>query len=83
MSFTDVASLRTDDLGWRKLTRNFGMFFMTMAAVNEVVWRTQSTDFWVSFKVFGMMPITLVFTLAQMPLIMRHSLDQPEDSGQT
>ncbi|GGK36046.1 septation protein A [Salinarimonas ramus] len=60
------------DEGWRKLTFRWGLFFFFLAALNEVVWRTQTTDFWVSFKVFGIMPITLAFALAQTPLILRH-----------
>lgn len=71
-----------DDAGWRILTFRWAVFFLFLALLNEVVWRNFSTDFWVSFKVFGIMPITLIFTLLQMPLIMRHSLEQPEDSGQ-
>ncbi len=63
------------DEGWRKLTLRWGLFFFVLAMVNEVIWRNFSTDFWVSFKVFGMMPLTIVFTLTQMPLIQRHSLD--------
>ncbi len=63
------------DEGWRKLTLRWGLFFFALAILNEVIWRSFSTDFWVSFKVFGMMPLTIVFTLAQMPLIQRHSLD--------
>lgn len=65
------------DEGWNKLTFRWGLFFFFLAAINEVVWRTQTTDFWVSFKVFGIMPITIVFALAQTPLLMRHEL--PED----
>ena len=61
-----------DDQGWRRLTFRFGLFFLVMAALNEVVWRTQSTDFWVSFKVFGIMGLTLVFAIAQAPLMKRH-----------
>ncbi len=63
------------DEGWRKLTLRWGLFFFALAILNEMVWRNFSTDFWVSFKVFGMMPLTVVFTLTQMPLIQRHSLD--------
>ena len=63
------------DEGWRKLTLRWGLFFFALAIVNEVVWRNFSTDFWVSFKVFGMMPLTIIFTLTQMPLIQRYSLD--------
>jgi len=65
-----------DAEGWRKLTLRWGLFFLFLAVVNEIVWRSFSTDAWVAFKVWGIMPITLVFTLSQMPLIMRHSLDE-------
>jgi len=65
-----------DAEGWRKLTLRWGLFFLLLAVLNEIVWRSFSTDFWVAFKVWGMMPITLLFTLSQMPLIMRHSLDE-------
>ena len=61
-----------DDRGWRRLTLRYGLFFAAMAALNEVVWRTQSTDFWVTFKVFGLIALTLLFALAQAPLMMRH-----------
>ena len=71
---------RLDDAGWSKLTLRWGLFFLFLAALNEVVWRTFSTDFWVSFKVFGIMPITIVFTLFQLPLIQRHS--RPEEETQ-
>jgi intracellular septation protein len=60
------------DEGWRKLTFRWAMFFFVLAALNEIVWRTQTTDTWVSFKVFGIMPLTILFALAQTPLLMRH-----------
>jgi intracellular septation protein len=60
------------DEGWRKLTFRWALFFFFLALLNEIVWRTQTTDFWVSFKVFGIMPITIAFALAQTPLLMRH-----------
>jgi len=66
--------LKLTDEGWRKLTMRWGVFFFVLAALNEIVWRTQTTDFWVSFKAFGVMPITIAFALAQAPLIMRHEL---------
>jgi intracellular septation protein len=50
------------------------LFFFVLAALNEVIWRSFSTDFWVSFKVFGIMPLTVLFTLTQMPLIQRHAV---------
>lgn len=58
--------------GWRKLTFRWGLFFLALALINEVVWRTQSEDFWVNFKVFGIMPLTVVFALAQTPLLTRY-----------
>lgn len=66
--------LQLTEEGWRKLTLRWGLFFFFLAVLNEVVWRTQSTDFWVAFKVFGTIPITLAFALAQTPLILRHEL---------
>jgi intracellular septation protein len=69
---------RLTDEGWRKLTFRWGLFFFVLAALNEVIWRSFSTDVWVSFKVFGIMPLTVLFTLTQMPLIQRHALpDEP------
>ncbi len=69
----DSAFSLTDE-GWRKLTFRWGVFFFVLALINEIVWRNFSTDFWVSFKVFGMMPITLLFTLTQLPLIQKHAI---------
>ena len=63
-----------DAAGWRKLTLRWGLFFFFLAGLNEVVWRTQSEDFWVNFKVFGTMPITLIFAMLQVRLIMRHEV---------
>lgn len=62
--------------GWRKLTFRWGLFFVFLALVNEGVWRTQSTDFWVAFKVWGVMPLTFLFTLSQLPTITRHTLHE-------
>ena len=58
--------------GWRKLTLRWALFFVAMAVLNEIVWRTQGTDFWVAFKLFGFVPLTMIFAMAQMPLISRH-----------
>lgn len=66
-----------DAEGWRKLTLRWGLFFLFLAVVNEVVWRSFSTDFWVAFKVWATIPMTVLFTLSQMPLIMRHSVEEP------
>jgi intracellular septation protein len=64
-----------DDEGWKKLTLRWGVFFFVLAAINEVVWRTQTTDFWVAFKVWGVMPLTMGFALAQTPMMMRHGFN--------
>ncbi len=60
--------------GWRKLSWRWIGFFLFLAVVNEVVWRTQTTDFWVSFKVFGIMPITMLFGVFQIGLLKKHEL---------
>lgn len=69
------SAFKLDEEGWRKLTLRWGLFFLFLAVLNEVVWRNFSTDTWVAFKVWGTMPITILFTVSQMPLIMRHSTE--------
>ena len=69
-------AVRMTDEGWRKLTVRWAIFFFAMAILNEFVWRTQSGDFWVNFKVFGLLPISLVFALAQAPLMTRHMIEE-------
>ncbi len=71
-----------DQEGWHRLTLRFAFFFAAMAVLNEVVWRTQSTDFWVTYKVFGISGLTLLFFMAQAPLMQRHHVPEP-DSGKT
>jgi intracellular septation protein len=71
-------ALHIDDAGWRKLTLRFAGFFIFMAGLNEVVWRTQSTDVWVGFKTFGIVGLTLLFGIAQAGLIRRHHLPETE-----
>ena len=66
------------DEGWKQLTLRWGLFFFVLAVINEIVWRTQSTEFWVGFKVFGIMPITIIFALSQTPVILKHS-NPPKD----
>jgi intracellular septation protein len=65
-----------DEDGWRKLTRNWALFFLVMAVLNEAVWRNSSTDFWVGFKLWGALPLTLLFALANIPMLLRHGLSQ-------
>ena len=64
------------DEGWRKLTWRWIWFFFALAVLNEIVWRTQTTDFWVNFKVFAILPITLVFGALQYPLLMKYSAEK-------
>lgn len=81
------SAFQLDAEGWRKLTFRWGLFFLFLAVVNEIVWRGANAyyfpdakagdDFWVAFKVWGTMPITIAFTLSQMPLIMRHTVEEP------
>ena len=70
-----------DEEGWRKLTLRWALFFFALAALNEIVWRTQTTDFWVSFKVFGIMPLTLAFAFAQTPLLLKYEKRKESGAG--
>jgi len=71
--------------GWKKLTRNWAIFFACMAALNEAVWRNSSTDFWVGFKLWGALPLTFLFAAANIPMLMRHGLmkedAEPAEAG--
>ena len=60
--------------GWRLLTINWTVFFVAMAVLNEVVWRTQTWDFWVGFKLWGVVPLTLIFAMGNIPMLLRHGL---------
>lgn len=73
--------MQMDREGWRILTVRWAWFFVLLAALNEAVWRTMSTDAWVNFKVFGIMPLTLVFSMAQIPVIMRHQIAEGSDAA--
>ena len=69
-------SLQMDDEGWSILTRRLSYFFFSMAALNEVIWRTQSTDFWVNFKVFGILGFTILFLISQIRLLKRYLVEK-------
>ena len=69
------AALKLEEVGWKILTQRWIGFFIALAILNEIVWRTQSTDIWVSFKVFGILPITFIFTMTQFPLIKRYQIE--------
>jgi len=80
LAYVFDAAFALDNAGWRKLTLRWGLFFLFLAGLNEFVWRTQSTDFWVAFKVWGTMPLTMIFALAQLPLMQRHMIADQEDN---
>ena len=65
-----------EDIGWKKLSYRWIGFFIFVAALNEIVWRTQSEAFWVNFKVWGLLPISFLFALSQFPLINKYKLKQ-------
>jgi intracellular septation protein len=67
-------ALKLTEEGWRQLTLRWAAFFLVLAVLNEVVWRTVSTDTWVSFKLFGIFPLTMIFAIAQVGLMKRHEL---------
>ena len=67
-----------DEDGWRKLTRNWVIFFLCLAALNEAVWRNTSTDFWIGFKLWGAIPLTFLFAAANIPMLLRHGLNREE-----
>jgi intracellular septation protein len=69
--FGDVYKLQPE--GWRKLTLNWGVFFVVLAIVNEVLWRNFSTDVWVAFKVWGVMPLTVLFSISQISLLTKYA----------
>jgi intracellular septation protein len=71
-------AIHVTDEGWRKLTWRWAFFFLALAVLNEIVWRTQTTDLWVKFKTFGFLPLTLLFALSQAPLIMKY---EAKDEG--
>tara|TARA_R110002110_G_scaffold56762_2_gene161002 strand:+ start:2434 stop:3069 length:636 start_codon:yes stop_codon:yes gene_type:complete len=66
------------DRGWMILTVRWGIFFIVLGILNEVVWRNFSTDFWVSFKLFGVMPLTIIFGIAQVPMLTKHAPEETE-----
>ena len=74
-------ALNLDPEGWRKLTIRWALFFFAMAGLNEFVWRSVSTDAWVNFKVFGLLPLAIVFALAQIRLMQRHMVEERSPSA--
>ena len=74
LKFFLQSAFQLDDIGWNKLNFRWAYFFIFLAFLNEVVWRTQPEVIWVNFKVWGILPITFIFTVIQVPLINRHKL---------
>jgi intracellular septation protein len=68
--------------GWRRLTLRWALFFLALAVLNEIVWRTQTTDVWVSFKVFGVVPLTFLFAALQYPLLTKYAAPEPAEPAQ-
>ena len=75
LKFLLGAAIKLEDEGWKILTQRWISFFIALAILNEIVWRTQSTDIWVNFKVFGILPITFIFTMTQFPLIKKYQTE--------
>ncbi len=75
LAYVFDSAFKLDDAGWKKLTLRWGLFFIVLAIINEVVWRNFSTDFWVTFKVWGTMPLSFLFMMAQLPLLKQHSTE--------
>ncbi len=73
------SAFQLNDAGWRTLTLRWGVFFILLAILNEIVWRNFSTDFWIAFKLFGVLPLTIVFAGSQTPLILRQQTKADED----
>ena len=67
-------NFQLDDFGWNKLNNRWAYFFVLLAILNEIIWRTQSEVVWVNFKVWGILPLTFIFTALQLPLIKKHKI---------
>ncbi len=80
LRFVMSSALNLTEEGWTKLTLRFGCLFAFLAVMNEIVWRTQTDDFWVTYKVFGALGLTMVFMLTQIPMISRHTVHEDTDS---
>ena len=75
-------AFQLDEEGWKTLTIRFGSYFLLLAGLNELVWRNFSEDRWTDFKVFGILPLTLLFTALQTPLIQRHSIGDSQGKSE-
>ena len=80
MKILFASAFNLDDQGWVKLSFRWACYFAFLAVVNEVVWRNFSNDFWVNFKVWGTMPMTIIFMMFQIPVLQKHSIEPEEQS---
>jgi intracellular septation protein len=80
VKYVFAAAFELTEEGWRKLTFRWGWFFLALAILNEIVWRSMPTAAWVKFKVFGIIPLIMLFALAQMPLVLKHEVKQKPDT---
>lgn len=78
LSYLLGEQLKMRDEAWLILSLRWAIFFIFLAALNEIIWRSTSNDFWVQFKVFGMMPLSILFTLSQVPYMMREVKKEEE-----
>ena len=78
-AFCSNSLFHLTDEGWRKLTVRWVIFFFALAVLNEIVWRNTSTNVWVDFKVFGVMPLTLLFGALQYPLLQKYAAEEPAE----
>ena len=69
-------ALKLQDEGWKILNKRWALFFLSLAILNEIVWRTQSEEFWVNFKVWGLIPLTFIFTIFQIQIINKYKIDE-------
>lgn len=79
IKYVFAQAFELNEAGWKKLTVRWGLFFLALAALNEAVWRSTTTDIWVSFKVWGIIPLIFLFALAQTRLVIKHQA--PEKTG--
>ena len=74
LEFFFKTAFQLDELGWNKLNNRWAYFFIFLAILNEIIWRTQPETTWVNFKVWGILPLTVIFTASQLPLINKHKI---------
>ncbi len=82
LKYVFAQAFNLDATGWRNLTWRWGIFFLTLAVLNEAVWRNASTDTWVSFKVWGIIPLIFLFALAQTPFVMKHHIEPEKNADE-